>query len=54
MGILTRNSILAEIKKGNIRIEPFLKTQVGPASVDLHLGDEIRVFKKNPRDLPRQ
>lgn len=46
MGILTRNSILAEIKKGNIGIEPFLKTQVGPASVDLHLGDEIRVFKK--------
>lgn len=46
MGILTRDEIFEEIKSGNIEIEPFSPKQVGPASVDLYLGDEIRVFKK--------
>ncbi|OQA92371.1 MAG: Deoxycytidine triphosphate deaminase [Elusimicrobia bacterium ADurb.Bin231] len=46
MGILTRDEILEEIKVGNIEIDPFDKNQVGPASIDLYLGDEIRVFKK--------
>ena len=42
--ILTRDVILAEIAKGRLAIEPLLPEQIGPASVDLHLGDEIRVF----------
>ncbi len=46
MSILTRPEILKEIKRGNIRIEPFDGNCVGPASVDLHLGNEFRVFKK--------
>jgi len=46
MGILTRDEILKEIKSGNIEDEPFSQEQVGPASIDLYLGDEIRVFKK--------
>lgn len=46
MGMLTRNEILKEMEKGNIKITPFDKSQVGPGSVDLHLGDEFRVFKK--------
>lgn len=46
MGILTRDEILKEIKNGNIEVEPFSQEQVGPASIDLYLGDEIRVFKK--------
>lgn len=46
MTVLTREEILKEIKKGRVRIQPFLKDQVGPASIDLHLGDEFRVFKK--------
>jgi len=37
---------LREIAAGRIRIEPFDPETVGPASVDLHLGDEFRVFRK--------
>jgi len=46
MGVLTREEILKEISRGTIEIEPFEKDQVGPGSVDLHLGNEFRVFKK--------
>src|SRR5206468_1001070 len=42
--ILTRDVILAEIAKERLAIEPLAPEQVGPASIDLHLGDEIRVF----------
>lgn len=35
--ILTHDKILEEIKKGNIKIEPFNKTLVGAGSVDLTL-----------------
>jgi dCTP deaminase len=46
MGVLTREEILQEIRQGTIEIEPFDEDQVGPGSVDLHLGREFRVFKK--------
>jgi dCTP deaminase len=46
MSILTHDEILKEIKSGNIQIEPFHPECVGPASVDLHLGNEFRVFRK--------
>ncbi|MDP8248743.1 MAG: dCTP deaminase [Candidatus Tritonobacter lacicola] len=46
MSILTRDAILEEMRKGNIVIEPFSEEQVGPGSVDLHLGNDFRVFKK--------
>ena len=42
--ILTRSVILAEIAAGRLELDPYDPTQVGPASVDLHLGDEIRVL----------
>ncbi|MBL7100689.1 MAG: dCTP deaminase [Nanoarchaeota archaeon] len=45
MSILTKNEILKRIKKGNIKIKPFSKNQVGPASIDLTLGKEFRTFK---------
>ena len=45
--ILTHDKILEEIEKGNITIGPFLKNQVGPGSVDLHLGNVFRKFKQN-------
>ncbi len=50
MAVLTRDAILAEIDAGRIRIEPFEPDQVGPASIDLTLGDEIRVIE--PGDDP--
>ncbi|MFH0876223.1 MAG: dCTP deaminase [archaeon] len=45
MSILTRTEILSQIKKGAIKIDPFSETKVGPASVDLTLGNEFRVYK---------
>src|SRR6266849_3876761 len=42
--IHTHDVILAEIAKGRLAIEPLAPEQIGPASIDLHLGDEIRVF----------
>ena len=46
MGVLTREEILKEIRQGTVEIEPFEEGQVGPGSIDLHLGSEFRVFKK--------
>ncbi|MGH7962409.1 MAG: dCTP deaminase [Candidatus Binatia bacterium] len=46
--ILTRDIILREIKTGRVVIDPLLPDQIGPASIDLHLGDEIRVMEGGP------
>ena len=46
MCILTRQEILAAIDRGSVVIDPFDPAMVGPASVDLHLGREFRVFRK--------
>jgi len=43
MCVLTRDVILREIEGGRLRIDPFSPDQVGAASVDLHLDEEIRV-----------
>jgi len=42
--ILTKDELLKKIKKGQIKIEPFEKEAVGPASIDLTLDNELRVF----------
>jgi dCTP deaminase len=44
MGVLTREAILAEMRAGRLVIDPFEPEQLGAASVDLTLGDEIRVI----------
>jgi dCTP deaminase len=46
--ILTRDVILREIAAGRLVVEPLVADQVGPASIDLHLGDEIRVMAGGP------
>ncbi len=46
MSILTHDEILKEISSGRIIIDPYDPECVGPASVDLHLGNEFRVFRK--------
>ena len=46
--ILTRDVIRREIAAGRVVIDPFVDDQVGPASIDLHLGDEIRVMHPGP------
>jgi dCTP deaminase len=42
--ILTRDVILREMTAGRVVVDPFVPDQVGPASIDLHLGEEIRVM----------
>jgi dCTP deaminase len=49
--ILTRDVILREIAAGRLIIDPLRPEQVGPASVDLHLGDEIRVMTGAPEPI---
>lgn len=46
--ILTRDVILREIAHKRIVIDPLLPDQIGPASIDLHLGNEIRVMEGGP------
>jgi len=46
MTVLSRNKILDYIAKGKLEITPFDKNQIGPASIDLTLGNSFRVFKK--------
>jgi len=52
MGVLTRDAILAEIEAGRIIVDPYSPDQVGPASIDLTLGDEIRVIKAGRDPIP--
>ena len=51
MTILGREAIVQEMKKGNIRIEPFDEKMLGPASIDLHLSNAFRVFVHLPNEL---
>lgn len=45
MSLLGQDEILNLIKGGKIIIDPFDEAQVGPGSIDLHLGNLFRVFK---------
>jgi dCTP deaminase len=45
MSVLTREAIAAELRAGRLQIEPFEDDQLGAASIDLTLGDEIRVIQ---------
>ena len=52
MAVLTHDPLLAEIEAGRIQLDPFEPDQVGPASIDLTLGDEIRVIEKGNGPIP--
>lgn len=45
MGVLTRPVLLERIAEGTIVIDPFDPAAVGPASIDLHLDRQFRVFR---------
>jgi dCTP deaminase len=53
MTVLTRDAIRAEMEAGDLVITPFEPDQLGAASIDLTLGDEIRVIEGDatPIDL---
>jgi len=46
MGVLAREEILRLVDSGTVQVDPLREDQVGPGSIDLHLGNEFRVFKK--------
>ena len=52
MAVLTRDVILRELASGRLRIDPLEPEQVGPASIDLTLGDEIRVIEPGAGAIP--
>lgn len=51
MAVLTRDAIRRELDAGRLRIEPWSADQLGPASIDLTLADEIRVIEASPRPI---
>lgn len=50
--VLTRDAILAEIAAGRLAVDPFDPKAVGPASIDLTLGAELRVIEAGPDPIP--
>ncbi len=53
MAVLTRTAILAELDAGRLAIDPLDRAaQVGPASIDLTLGDQIRVIQPGAEAIP--
>ena len=49
MSVLIGKEIEKALKRGLIKIEPFDPSQVGPGSVDLTLGNDFRIFKKQSK-----
>lgn len=50
MSVIAKSELKKLIRDGIIKIEPFSEDQIGPGSVDLHLGSTFVVYKK-VRDL---
>jgi dCTP deaminase len=51
MAVLTRDAIEAELESGRLQITPFSSDQLGAASIDLTLGDEIRVIESRQQPI---
>jgi len=45
MGILIGEEIEKALAAGTIKVDPLEKSQVGPGSIDLTLGNEFRIFQ---------
>jgi dCTP deaminase len=52
MAVLTRDALLAAIEAGALALDPYDPSAIGPASIDLTLGDEIRVLEPGPDPIP--
>jgi len=50
MSVIAQSELRKLIQDGTIKIEPFDESQIGPASVDLHVGKTFIIYKK-VRDL---
>jgi len=51
MTILSDRDLKERLEKGDLIIEPLEKNQIGPASVDVRLGNRIRIFKLTDHPL---
>lgn len=51
MSVLTHDVLLREIADGHIKIAPFTEDQVGVASIDLTLGEDIRTINNAERAI---
>ena len=49
--ILSGNEIIKQVKKGNIKINPFNKNQINPNSYNLKLDDELLIYDNQILDL---
>lgn len=49
--ILTKDIILEKIKSKEIKIQPLDRQSIGPASVDLTLGNKLRIFDSKSSGL---
>jgi len=49
--ILSKPEILKEIKSKRLKIEPLKKSHIGPASIDLTLSNEFRIFKETKKPV---
>ena len=49
MSVLIGKEIEKALKSKLIIIEPFDKSQIGPGSIDLSLGNDFRIFKKRSK-----
>lgn len=52
MALLSDNDIVGTLKTGWLKIEPWDVKMLQPASVDVRLGDQIRIFKDWATYLP--
>ena len=49
MSVLIGKEIEKALKNKKIKIEPLDKSQIGPGSIDLTLGNDFRIFKKRSK-----
>ena len=49
--ILTKKEVLKEIKNKHLVISPLKKSNIGPASVDLTLSNQFRIFKRHNKKV---
>jgi len=46
MSVIARSELRRLIREGTVRIEPFEESQLGPASVDLHISNRFWIYGK--------
>jgi dCTP deaminase len=46
MTVLANSELKKLLKEGTIKVEPMDESQIGPASIDLHVGNTFIVYKK--------